>query len=111
MIVISIHFDSNGLLETLNANGHAISTNSGVSIACAAVSTLTRSAARVLVEKDGFEIDLQLPEPGEFYLKVKNYQSSDKEWFEGVSDFIYSGFKDLLKDFPEAIDLKLYRRS
>ena len=95
-----------GLLERFDAEGHAGSDPRGANIACAAVTTLLRTAGRLcaahaLVQEGGGE------KPGELRLVVAPVADEEREWLRGVTDFLLRGVHDLQDEFPREIQLLL----
>ena len=94
-----------GLLLRFDADGHAGSDPRGQNIACAAVTTLLRTAGRLcaersLVREGGGE------KPGELRLVVAPVPERDRPWLRGVTDFLLRGMKDLQDEFPREIHLR-----
>jgi uncharacterized protein YsxB (DUF464 family) len=94
-----------GLLRRFEARGHAGTVAAGGNIACAAVTTLLRTAGRLCVEH-GIVQSGGAGQPGEMTLSVSP-KAADEAWLKGMSDFLLRGMIDLQADFPKEITLRV----
>jgi uncharacterized protein YsxB (DUF464 family) len=91
-----------GLLRAFEAVGHAGSGPRGGNVACAAATTLLRTAARVCAGR-GIAIGGGAGERGTMRCIVKATDSVDAGWLRGTTDFLLRGLQDLRDEFPEAV--------
>jgi uncharacterized protein YsxB (DUF464 family) len=95
-----------GLLRSFAADGHAGIDPRGKNIACAAVTALLRTAAKLCAERalvrEGAGV-----KPGELRLVVTSVPEAERAWLRGVTDFLLRGMKDLQDEFPREIHLLL----
>ncbi len=99
-----------GVLHVITADGHAVDRTSAANIPCAAVSTLLRTAARLLDLEEGVAIDGTAESPGNFKLQVRSVVSGKHQWLEGVTDYLVIGLKTIEQDYPDEIVLDLLIR-
>ena len=93
-----------GLLESFEASGHAGSVGRGGNVACAAVSALLRTAARVCVQK-GVVVEGGAEERGLMRCVVDPRAAAEPGWLRGTTDFLLRGLEDLRDEFPDAVVL------
>jgi uncharacterized protein YsxB (DUF464 family) len=101
---IRITLSPEGLLSRFEAEGHAGKTARGTNIACAGVTTLLRTAGRICAAR-GILSAGAAGEPGDMSLFVD--PAADGEWLRGVTDFLLQGVKDLQREFPGEIALRV----
>ncbi len=106
MIRIVLTFGDSGLLETLTSQGHANRTTDLPSEACAGVSVLLRTAARLLSHTDGIDARGKAEEEGELRLTVSAVSDRRREWFTGVIDVLLLGLRDLIEEYPDSIQIE-----
>lgn len=93
-----------GVLRALEVEGHATRRGS-LSIPCAGVSILARTAARLLEERLGGLLEGEASEEGSLWIRIP-FVAADREWLEGVTAFLKKGFEDLAREYPEDIDYR-----
>jgi uncharacterized protein YsxB (DUF464 family) len=91
-----------GLLKRFEAAGHAGPIRRGENAACAAATTLLRTAARVCAGR-GIETEGGAGQRGEMSCVVKPAGAADAAWLRGATDFLVRGLQDLREEFPEAV--------
>ncbi|MDA3955324.1 ribosomal-processing cysteine protease Prp [Oceanispirochaeta sp.] len=106
MIEIVLTFRDSGLLETLISRGHANRTADLPNEACAAVSVLLRTAARLFSHTDGVSIIGGAEKPGHLELKVLDVPEQHHEWFRGAVDLLMLGLRDLQEEYPDSIQIR-----
>lgn len=113
MIRIALQYNGSGLLVGLSADGHAGQGDRGGDVACAAVSVLIQTAARLLEGYDGVVVEGKTPKEGRMELKVVTIKTLEDRWLRGITDFITLGLNDIEKEYPKAlrITVKTERRS
>jgi len=106
VIKIVLTFGDSGLLRTLTSQGHANRTTDLPSEACAAVSVLLRTVARLFSHSDGIEAVGSADKPGFLELEVLEIAEQHHEWFRGVVDMLMLGLSDLQEEYPDSIQIK-----
>jgi uncharacterized protein YsxB (DUF464 family) len=105
LIRVAVELFPDGCLASFRAQGHSENGRYGKNVACAAVTQMMRTAARLLYTADGLEKDGEAVEPGDMRLVVSNYEKIDRHWLRGVTDFLLLGLGDLAAEFPNEIAL------
>ena len=108
MIEIEAVLDSNGILKTCTASGHAGAGKKGTDIVCAAVSVLMRSAVRTLSGRKGIITRCNAPEPGFLSLEAE-YTAEGREFLFAAGEFLTQGFTSVAEEYPEYCKLTLRR--
>jgi uncharacterized protein YsxB (DUF464 family) len=103
VIRIVLTFADSGLLETLTSQGHANRTSDLLSEACAGVSILLRTAARLFSHTDGLNAVGSADEPGHLVLSVTDVAVGRLEWYKGAVDMLLLGLRDLAEEYPDSI--------
>lgn len=106
MIRIVLTFADSGLLETLTSQGHANRTNDLLNEACAGVSILLRTAARLFSHTGGLKVAGSADEPGHLILSVNDVSTDHRDWFRGAVDLLLLGLRDLAEEYPDDIILE-----
>jgi len=106
VIRIVLTFGDSGLLKTLTSQGHANRTTDLPSEACAGVSVLLRTAARLFSHTDGIEIIGGAEREGHLELEVLDVSDRYHEWFRGTVDMLMLGLRDLQEEYPGSIQIK-----
>ncbi len=106
MIRIVLTFGDSGLLETLTSQGHANRTTDLPSEACAAVSVLLRTAARLFSHSDGVKAVGRADKPGFLELEVLEVTEQHREWFRGAVEMLMLGLSDLRDEYPDSIQIR-----
>lgn len=106
MIRIVLTFADSGLLETLTSRGHANRTDDLPSEACAGVSVLLRTAARLFSHAEGIAAAGRAEEAGHLTLSVSDVPKERSEWFRGAGDMLLLGLRDLSEEYPDAITIE-----
>ena len=108
MIEIEAVLDSNGILKTCKALGHAGAGKKGTDIVCAAVSVLMRTAVRTLSGRKGLTIRCDAPEPGFLFLEA-GYTAEGKEFLSATGVFLTEGLTSVAEEYPEHCKLTIRR--
>ncbi len=90
----------------MRASGHA-SGGLGTNVACAAVTVLLRTTARVLSAVKGLVRDGGADVPGRMELSLSPERRVAPEWLRGVTDSLVRGVSDLATEFPAEIALRV----
>ncbi len=101
MIEVQLLVDTSMCLLRLSTEGHAVRGKGSYSIPCAAVSSLVRTAARMVEGRAGIESSGSAPEPGGLTLELHRVEEGSKPWLRGVTDFLVVGLKDIEADYPK----------
>ena len=93
-----------GLLSRFEADGHAGVAARGANVACAGATALLRTAGRLCAER-GIVAAGAADRPGQMTLAV--VPGAGGEWLRGVTDFLLQGVRDLQREFPREIALRV----
>ena len=110
MIRIVLTFADSGLLKTLTSQGHANRANDELNEACAGVSILLRTAARLFSHTSGIDCDGRAEEPGHLALSVADVSTERLDWYRGAVDSLLLGLRDIAEEYPDSIEIKIERR-
>ena len=94
-----------GTLRGFDADGHAGADRAGRNIACAAATTLLRTAGRLCAERS-LALAGGAAAPGEMRLLLGPSADADAEWLRGMTDFLLRGLNDLAQEFPRDITVR-----
>jgi len=108
MIEIEAVLDSNGILKTCSASGHAGAGKTGTDIVCAAVSVLMRTAVRTLSGRKGLTVRCDAPEPGFLFLET-GYTAEGREFLSAAGVFLTEGLMSVAEEYPEHCRLTIRR--
>ena len=103
MVNIVVALDGKGCLSRLHLSGHAGFVSSGADPACAAVTLLARTTARLVSSRSGWTVDGDAPEPGNLSLVIRRRPEDTDEWLRGVSDTLMLALADIDEEFPDSI--------
>jgi uncharacterized protein YsxB (DUF464 family) len=107
VIALSVRVYPGGCLAGFTASGHAGAGRKGEDIVCAAVTTLLRTAAKVLAGEPGLSVDGESPEPGVMRLALAPPPDGKREWVRGVTAILLRGLNDLAEEFPGRLRLEI----
>jgi uncharacterized protein YsxB (DUF464 family) len=111
-----VHLDSGGCLEGFEASGHALRESEPIrdggelDLVCAAVTTLLRTASRMLYRHPDIEADGTAPETGSMFLSVRRIPGNLRWWLGGVTDFLLAGLRDIEAEHPQSLQLVIRRK-
>lgn len=91
-----------GILRGFDADGHAGADEVGRNIACAAATSLLRTAGKLCAERALVKAG-GASAPGEMRLVLQAAANADDGWLKGMTDFLLRGLKDLAQEFPREI--------
>ena len=91
-----------GHLRGFAADGHAGAQAGGRNTACAAATSLLRTAGKLCAERGLVEAG-GAPEPGVMSMQLAPARDRDEAWLTGVTDFLLRGLTDLAREFPREI--------
>lgn len=130
MVDIVVVQDGKGCLSRMSLNGHAgygtagsgpagrlrnfFRRNTGKSVpvpiqdpACAAVTLMARTIARLTASREGWIVDGTAPEPGNLSLAIKRRPEDTDEWLRGVTDTLMKALADIDEEYPGSITVSL----
>ena len=107
MVQVTLRVDRTGLLQECRSSGHSQTAPAGADIVCASVSFLLRSAARALEGNSGIAVSGEAPGPGELVFRIDHCSGDCLGWLAGVGDLLMTGLSDLVREYPEAVGLKI----
>ena len=87
--------------------GHAPGAPSGENLACAAVTLMARSVARLLADRSGWQVDGEALKPGDLSLVVKQRPGDTTEWLKGVTDTLLRALADIDEEYPSALSVSI----
>ena len=102
--------DEAGLLRSCRVSGHAGAGKMGGDIVCAAVSVLSRTAVRVLSEREGISIRGDVPERGNFCLET-DYNPEGRDFLAATGTFLIEGLLSVSEEFPDYCKVNIERRN
>lgn len=107
MVRVAVELFPDGCLASFRAQGHSGSGIFGANPACAAVTQMLRTAARLLYSVDGLVMDGAADSPGEMRLAISREANTSRDWLHGMTDFLLRGLRDLEAEFPREISLSV----
>ena len=107
---VEIVLDQEGLLRSCRVQGHAGAGKKGSDIVCAAVSVLTRTAVRVLSDREGIKVRGNIPGRGNFLMEA-DYTEEGREFLATAGAFLYEGLLSVAEEFPENCTVNIERRN
>jgi uncharacterized protein YsxB (DUF464 family) len=105
LVRVTVELFPDGCLASFRAEGHAEGGSHGANLACAAVTQLLRTAARLLCSVHGLVKTGGADTPGEMHIELSRDFTTDREWLRGVTDFLLRGIRDLEAEFPAEVVL------
>jgi uncharacterized protein YsxB (DUF464 family) len=107
VVTVTLELAEDGCLRALRASGHAGGAALGTNVACAAVTVLLRTTARVLSAVQGLVSEGGADSPGHLELTVCPEVSVAPQWLRGVTDCLVRGVSDLAAEFPGEIAVRI----
>lgn len=92
--------DGAGCLRRLEVRGHA------PSVACAAITALTRSAAALLTAEPALECRGAAPRPGVLQLRVAVVPAQHREWLRGITAMVEQGVSRVAAEYPRHVAVR-----
>lgn len=90
----------------VRVSGHSQTDSGGMSVACAAVSALVRTAGRLIEADSTISSRGGAESTGELLLDIE-YSDQHRKWLRGVTDFLVIGLKDVERDYPQECRVEL----
>jgi len=91
-----------GRLQAFEADGHAGTAEAGRNTACAAATSLLRTAGKLCAER-GLVREAGAARAGNMSMRLGDVAVEDEPWLRGVTDFLLRGLDDLAQEFPREI--------
>jgi len=107
VIRLSVRLQADGCLRSFAASGHAGAGAKGSDIVCAAVTTLLRTAGRLLAAQPDLSVDGGSPAEGQMRLRLEEPPEARREWVRGVTATLVAGLADLDREFPGRLKLDI----
>ncbi|HET6449678.1 MAG TPA: ribosomal-processing cysteine protease Prp [Spirochaetia bacterium] len=95
-----------GCLRGFEAEGHAGREPAGANIACAAATSLLRTAGRLCADRGLVSVG-SADAPGAMKMALAGERQGDVDWLRGVTDFLLRGLNDLAREFPREILVRM----
>ena len=111
MVEIAVVLDETGSLSRLNMKGHAGYGNTGSDPACAAVTLMARTVARLIRGRTGWTVDGQAADPGNLFLDIISRPEDTDEWLAGVTETFLLALADIDREYPESISVSLEEKN
>jgi uncharacterized protein YsxB (DUF464 family) len=111
-----IRLDPAGYLEGFESSGHGLqgtpsgARGAGLDLVCAAVTTLLRTASRMLYQHPELDVEGGAPGPGVMHLSVRKVPERLRPWLEGVTDFLLAGLRDIESEHPQGLQITVRRK-
>ncbi len=99
---IRLEVTSRGSLRRFEADGHAGGAPAGANLACAAATSLLRTAGRLCADH-GLVSEGGADSPGTMRMALGRAADGDEAWLRGITDFLLRGLNDLAREFPREI--------
>jgi uncharacterized protein YsxB (DUF464 family) len=114
MIQVDAVLDTDGVLRSCKASGHAGAgrigflgfQKKGTDIVCAAVTILMRTALDVLSGRKGITIHSDAPKPGFLCLEL-DYSAEGKDFLYAIGVFLIDGLRSVAQEYPRNCNLKI----
>lgn len=99
---------NNGCLKSFDARGHSYQAKKGYDIVCASVTTLLRTAAKILHADESLKTEGDATSPGSMSFSLREISETKICWVRGITDFLLGGLLDLQQNNPDhlRIDIK-----
>jgi uncharacterized protein YsxB (DUF464 family) len=101
--------DGGGRLLAFEASGHAGTGRAGADLACAAFSSLARTAWEALASIQDLGVTGKAEGAGDVSFKLGVIPDNRAERVRGMTDFLLTGLEGLERDFPGALALRVER--
>lgn len=111
MVQIVVHLNKNGCVSTMRMHGHAGYSSSEGNPACAAVTLLSRSVARLVASRAGWTVEGSTRGPGNLSLAIIRRPRGTDDWLRGVSEILLQALADIDEEYPGSISLRLEEMS
>jgi len=110
---VILSFGKNGVIKSLQANGHAGFSKKGSDIVCSAITILIRTAMQVLSQTENVTFETDSSERGKLAFRVEIQKNLDDFEFSKlesrlkcVADFLRNGIKSVSREYPKNVLLR-----
>ena len=124
MVEIALVLDEDGAIERMDFSGHATPKiprikgfwrrHQGLNeeamahrSACAAVTLMARTVARMAASGTGWTVDGNTPSPGNLSLEILRRPEDAIEWWRGVSETLLQALADVESEYPGSISVSI----
>ena len=107
MVEIAVVLDASGALSRLSLRGHAGDARSGENVACAAVTLMVRSLARLVAARSEWRVDGNASQPGNLSLEIKRRPEDTDAWLRGITDILLRALADIDEEYPSALSVSV----
>ena len=111
MIRVTVSLSAEGVIGSLDAEGHAGFALRGTDIICSAFTILLRTFARSIEASSGITWRVGDQGSGKFQLAVEAIASPLAEQYRGCSEFLLRGLEDLAAEQPQQVHIEYGQRS
>ena len=111
MTIVLLERSKTGVLLSCKAEGHAGFAKSGSDIVCSAITVLIRTTMQVLSETDGIKLKADTTNRGflSFCVTVDSFSEKTETVLSYAGDFLETGLKSLMNEFPEYVEVRTKR--
>lgn len=109
MISVRVAVDRRGRLRGVHADGHAGLGRPGTDPACAAVTAILRTVARLAAQDGRFRVSGNAAAPGELQFSIRPALPLQFRRLRALADFVVQGVGDVERDYPGAVQLETRR--
>lgn len=110
MIHVILEVDRRGRLVRVDASGHAGLGSPGSDPACAAVSALLRTTARLLAADRRYSVTGEAGEPGRLSFEVHRGVPAAGRRLRVMAEYLERGLGDVSRDYPGSVELERKNR-
>ncbi len=107
MVSVRVALDRDGVVSRVEARGHADGARRGENVACAAVTTLVRSAFEALASEPGVDAAATAPTEGELRFAVRRCADGAREAARGITSFLTIGLSGVEREYPGSVELTI----
>ena len=107
MVEIAVVLDGTGCISRMNLTGHAGDDPAGSNPACAAVTLVARSVARLVASRTGWTVDGAAPGPGNLSLEIRRRPEDTDEWLGGVTETLMQALADIEAEYPDSMSVSI----
>ena len=100
MVEIEAVINSDGILKSCKASGHAGAGKTGADIVCAAITVLLRTALSTLSDRKGIAVKGDAPQPGELWLET-DYSAEGRDFLFAAGTFLIDGLRSVAQEYPK----------
>jgi len=106
-VAILISLDQNGVLRSIQADGHAGTTAAGANIVCAAITILLRSVFESWARYPGITLEGRAPAAGSLGFSLKSFDPAQACALRAVTEVLLTGLGSLQREYPSVLTLHI----